>query len=83
MIAVALQLVILSTFSLAQSDQFIRVFLNTNPNRPMIPKAEAERLQAGHMANIGRLAKEGKLLVAGPFYTERGIFAFRPTLSTR
>lgn len=79
MIAVFLQLVIFSSFSLAQSEQFVWVFLNTNPNRPTIPKAEAESLQAGHMANIGRLAKEGKLLVAGPFYTGGGIFVFRPT----
>jgi uncharacterized protein YciI len=62
-----------------QSDSFVWVFLNTNPNRPVIPKAEAESLQSGHMANIGRLAKEGKLLVAGPFYTGGGIFVFRST----
>lgn len=62
-----------------QTNDFVWVFLNTNPGRPTIPKAEAESLQAGHMANIGRLAKEGKLLVAGPFYTGGGIFVFRAT----
>ncbi len=66
--------------AVAQSKDFIWVFLNTNPDRPDIPKAEAESLQAGHMANMGRLAKEGKLLAAGPFYTGGGIFVFRPTV---
>ena len=72
-------LTLLGVPTIAQEHDFVWVFLNTNPNRPTIPKAEAESLQAGHMANIGRLAKEGKLLVAGPFYTGGGIFVFRPT----
>ncbi|MCU0453874.1 MAG: YciI family protein [Bacteroidetes bacterium] len=72
-------LVFLGIPTVAQPRDFVWVFLNTDPNRPTIPKAEAESLQAGHMANIGRLAKEGKLLVAGPFHGGGGIFVFRPT----
>ena len=64
---------------MAQEKSFVWVFLNTNPNRPELPKAEVDSLQAGHMANIGRLAKEGKLLIAGPFYGGGGIFGFRST----
>lgn len=48
-------------------------------------KEETSKAFQGHMANIGRLAKEGKLVVAGPFMNNdrnyRGIFIFNvPTI---
>jgi uncharacterized protein YciI len=42
--------------------------------------AETEALQKGHLANIMKLAQEGKLLVAGPFTDGgdlRGLYVFR------
>ncbi|MEN2413739.1 YciI family protein [Flavobacterium mesophilum] len=43
-------------------------------------KEETQKLFEGHMANIGKLAKEGKLAVAGPFMKNdrnyRGIYIF-------
>ena len=45
---------------------------------------ELKRIQEGHMANINRLAKEGKIVLAGPFVDggdRRGVFIFKvPTL---
>ena len=43
--------------------------------------ARTDSIQAGHMANIGRMAEHGALLAAGPFERGnelRGIFVFRP-----
>lgn len=58
--------------------KYVMAFLKRGPNRPKDP-AEAQKLQAAHMANIGRMAKEGKLIVAGPFMDNgelRGIYIF-------
>lgn len=63
-------------------DSFILVLLVRPPNAPEKPKAELDQLQEGHMANMKRLADEGKLFKAGP--TEdfsgrnvRGIFILK------
>jgi uncharacterized protein len=63
-------------------DSFILVLLVRPPNAPEKPKAELDQLQEGHMANMRRLADEGKLFKAGP--TEdfsgrnvRGIFILK------
>ena len=65
--------------SSAQSQQFIFVFLNKKTDKVELPKAEVEKIMEGHMANIKRLAKEGKLIVAGPFEGGGGIFIFEAT----
>ena len=52
------------------------VLLQKGPNRNQ-DSTSAEKIQAAHMANINRLAKEGKLIMAGPIGIEddlRGIF---------
>ena len=56
---------------------YVMAILKTGPNTGA-SDAEKAKLFEGHMANIKRLADEGKLAVAGPFgkndLTYRGIF---------
>jgi uncharacterized protein YciI len=65
-----------STFSFSQSSKFTFVFLNNKPDKATLPKEEADKIMEGHMANINKMAKDGKLLVAGPFEGGGGIFIF-------
>ena len=52
------------------------VFLHKRTDLPVMAKEQLEKIMEGHMANIGRLAKEGKLVAAGPFEGGGGIFIF-------
>ena len=59
--------------------RYVLVILKTGPTR--VPDGEARNTMfAGHMANIQRLSKEGKLALAGPFMDGagdwRGLFVF-------
>ena len=59
--------------------RYVLVILKTGPTR--VPDGEArDAMFAGHMANIQRLSKEGKLALAGPFMDGagdwRGLFVF-------
>lgn len=58
---------------------YILVILKTGP-KVIADKTISDSLFKGHMANIERLAREGKLIVAGPLKkndkTYRGIFIF-------
>lgn len=58
--------------------KYVMAFLKKGPNRDR-SEEEAKKLQAAHMANIGRMAKEGTLALAGPFMHDgdiRGIYIF-------
>lgn len=68
---------IISTYTVfAQNGLYTFVFLNKKSDADKIPKEESDKLMAGHMDNINRLAKEKKLLAAGPFDGGGGIFIF-------
>ena len=57
---------------------YYMVFLYKGPVRDQ-DSIEVQRLQKGHMDNMSRLAKEKKLVIAGPFLHDgdlRGIFIF-------
>ena len=58
---------------------YVLVILKTGPKR--MPDGEARNAMfAGHFANIQRLSKDGKLVLAGPFSDDpagwRGLFVF-------
>lgn len=70
----ALSIQILSVF--AQDKNYTIVFLNKKAESEKLDAQTARKLMEGHMANIRRLAGEGKLLAAGPFDGGGGLFIF-------
>ena len=77
-------LTILCALMAAAADDSARyyvVFLRPDPARKPLAQADAERLQAAHMANIRKMASDGILVAAGPFddrpVTISGIFVFQ------
>ena len=54
---------------------FFLAFLHRGPKWTPEETAETKALQEAHMANIGRLAKAGKLVLAGPFTDDNGKLA--------
>jgi uncharacterized protein YciI len=63
--------------------QYYFVMLSKGPRRSEVTDtAIINKIQAGHMANLTRLAEMGKILIAGPFADDgnwRGIFIFDAT----
>jgi len=59
---------------------YVLCILKTGPKDAEIKGEERNKIFAGHFANIGRLADEGKLAVAGPFEDNtkswRGLYIF-------
>ena len=59
---------------------YVLCILKTGPKDAEIKGKERDEIFAGHFANIGRLADEGKLAVAGPFgkndKSYRGLYIF-------
>jgi uncharacterized protein YciI len=61
--------------------QYVMAFLKAGPNRDRTPEESAE-LQKAHLQNISRMAREGSLVLAGPFMDSgeiRGIYIFNVT----
>lgn len=58
--------------------KYVMAFLKSGPNRDLSPE-ESKELQEKHMANIGRMANNRQLVLAGPFLDDseyRGIYIF-------
>ena len=89
-VALALVVTVLAALPVAGSDQkameteHVRYRLGLLVRGPGWTPGRTPRtdsIQAGHMANIGRMWEHGALLVAGPFLNGgelRGVFVFRP-----
>jgi uncharacterized protein YciI len=67
-------LLLATQLSFGQQKQYSIVFLNKKTDSEKISPEETKRIMDGHMANMGRLSDEGKLLAAGPFDGGGGIF---------
>lgn len=58
--------------------KYVVAFLKRGPNKS-VDSIQKNELQKAHMQNINRLAEEGKLVLAGPFFGDgdlRGIYIF-------
>ena len=59
--------------------KYVIAFLYRGDRVQEYTEEQRAEIQAGHMANINRLAEEGKLVMAGPFFGNeelRGLFFF-------
>jgi uncharacterized protein YciI len=55
------------------------IFLNNKPDKKELHADTVKKVMDGHMANMGRLAKEKRLLAAGPFEGGGGLFILNTT----
>jgi uncharacterized protein YciI len=60
----------------AFAQELVFVFLHHKVDKVELPKEQVDKIMEGHMANIRKMAKEERLLVAGPFEGGGGIFIF-------
>lgn len=74
-----LSIIALAITAHAQSKSYIFVFLHKKANISEVAKDTVEHLMKGHMENMERLAREEKLLAAGPFEGGGGIFILNTT----
>jgi uncharacterized protein YciI len=63
----------------AQNKIYTIVFLHKKSDAAQLAPEESKKIMDGHMANMGRLSKEGKLLAAGPFDGGGGLFIMNST----
>lgn len=67
-------LVIISCSCFAQQHEYTFVFLNKKTGVEKTPEEQVKKLMEGHHAARERLAKEGRLLAAGPFQGGGGMY---------
>jgi len=71
-----LLLIIILSGQCAFAQNLVLVFLHHKSDKAELPQEQVDKILEGHMANIQKMAKEEKLLVAGPFEGGGGIYIF-------
>jgi uncharacterized protein YciI len=71
--------ILVSNPIIAQPKSYVFVFLHKRTDKAELPKEQVDKIMEGHMANINKMAKENKLIAAGPFEGGGGIFIFNST----
>lgn len=71
--------IVFALISLSTSAQnpYVFVFLNKKGDAEKLSDEATKTIMEGHMANMDKLAKEGKLIAAGPFEGGGGIFIMK------
>lgn len=74
-------LLLLAATCFAQGEtEYVFGFLRAAPNRAELPREKLMEIQKGHMAHLGKMARDGILMAAGPLGDSadlRGILIFR------
>ncbi len=74
-----LLVVVFTIFTICAQAQFIFVFLNKKLDAEKLSEEQSKKIMEGHFGNMERLAKEKKLVAAGPFEGGGGIFILNTT----
>jgi uncharacterized protein YciI len=70
-------LVLLASVETYAQNPYTIVFLHKKADAEKISDDDRKKIMDGHMANINRLAEEGKLVAAGPFDGGGGLFVMK------
>ena len=61
----------------APADAYVLAVLKTGPRSAPLSKDDSQRIFGGHMANMQRLARDGRLVMAGPYGKDKSDAALR------
>jgi uncharacterized protein YciI len=73
-IALFVLFIITITANAQDEDRMFFVFLNPNPDAPVLEQYQLNELQKAHLVNVDSLYTHGNLIAAGPFEGDGGLF---------
>jgi uncharacterized protein YciI len=79
MLRITLLLLFVSSITFGQEKKFSLVFLHRDHTVVDPPKAELDKLIAGHQENVKQLIMDGKLIASGPTEGGGGLYLFNST----